>query len=228
MSQERRRDARMNLTLPVKVFGHDPGNVAWEEMGTVDDVSASGVGLHIRRALRRGQVLLLLVPLPKRFRRYDTMEPSYRTYGLVRNVITSGPTFRVGVMFLGKHPPRTYDKDPAGLYLLPGDPAPASKKERRRHERLDIFVNFRLRRTDDGPGPREEPTIAENISRGGARVLTSLAVEKGAVLEIEELGGDFRARARVKNLYVGPDHVARLNLEFIDAVAPDRLVATQK
>ena len=271
MGQERRRDTRLNLNLPVKVFGHDPGNVTWEEMGTVDDVSSTGVGIHLRRRLRKGQVLLLLLPLPKKFRKYDSMEPSYRTYGLVRNVVADGDSFRVGVLLLGRFPPRTYDKDPSGLYLLSSDRPPASRApaapagavtpataasqaapapafepepapetatppgaasaapaERRRHERLEVFVNLRVRRTDDGAGPREEQTIAENISRGGARVLTTLAVQQGAVVELEEVGGDFRARAEVKNVYVGPDRVPRLNLQFLGVTAPDRLVGTQK
>jgi PilZ domain-containing protein len=272
MGEERRRDDRLSLIIPVKVFGHDPGNVAWEAMGTVTDVSGTGVGFTIRRPLQKGQVLLLLLPLPKRLRRYDSMEPSYRTYGLVRNVVADGESFRVGVRFLGKFPPRTYDKDPSGLYLLPGDrpppsrraaaapasavtpaapatqpapaPAPASQPapdpeaaptaapaaqvDRRRHERLEVFVNLRVRRTDDGPGPREEQTIADNISRGGARVLSTLAVEKGAVVELEEVGGDFRARAEVKNVFVGPDRIPRLGLAFLDVTAPDRLVGTQK
>jgi hypothetical protein len=174
----------------------------------------------------RGNVLVASMPLPKRFRRYDLTEASYRTYALVRHAVSDPTGFRVGVMFLGKTPPRGFEKNTGGLYFLPTDPAPATiPKERRRWQRIDTFVNLRLRRLNpQGPGPQEERTIAENISRGGARVLTSMAVGKGEILMVEELDGAFRTRAEVRNLYIGPDRVPRLNLQFLDGEAPERLV----
>jgi hypothetical protein len=130
-------------------------------------------------------------------------------------------------MFLGKTPPRGFEKDPGGLFFLPTDPvSTSSPKERRKWRRIDIFVNLRLKR--DAPaleGPQEERTIAENISKGGARVLTSMPVGKGDVLWVEEVDGDFRTRATVKNIYVGADSIPRLNLHF-DTEAPDRLVSS--
>jgi hypothetical protein len=78
----------------------------------------------------------------------------------------------------------------------------------RRASRLDVYVNVRIRRlVDDGSGRREEQTIAENISKGGARVLTSLNIVQGEVVEIQEVDGSFRARAEVRNAYVGQDHI---------------------
>jgi len=69
----------------------------------------------------------------------------------------------------------------------------------------------------------EEQTIAENVGRGGARVMTSLPVVKGAVLRLEEVDGDFQVRAEIRNIYIGSDHIPRLNLRFVDAAALDRL-----
>jgi hypothetical protein len=225
MSQtERRQSARMNLSMPVRVLGHDVTGAAWEEMASVRDASPSGVALNLRHAITRGQVLLLLLPLPKRFRRYDLGDASYRIYGLVRSVHPDSSVARVGVMFLGKNPPRGFDRNPGGLYLLPTD-APPPRSERRRVPRLDVYVNMRIRRlVDDGSSRREEQTIAENIGKGGARVLTSLGIAKGEIVEVQEVGGDFRARAEVRNAYVGQDHIPRLNLCFLDAEAPARLV----
>jgi hypothetical protein len=222
MSQtERRQTARMNLSMPVRVQGHDSAGVLWDEMASVRDASPSGVALNLRHAITRGQVLLLTLPLPKRFRRYDLTDASYRIYGLVRSVHSATGVVRVGVMFLGKHPPRGFDRNPGGLFLLPTDAPP----DRRRAPRLEVFVNLRIRRLQaDGPGPREEQTIAENIGKGGARVLTSLAVAKGEVVEVQEVGGPFRARAEVRNVYVGQDRIPRLNLCFLDAEAPAHLV----
>jgi hypothetical protein len=225
MSQtERRQSARMNLSMPVRVLGHDTAGATWEEMASVRDASPSGVALNLRHRITRGQVLLLTLPLPKRFRRYDLGDASYRIWGLVRSVNPDTNVARVGVMFLGKNPPRGFDRNPGGLFLLPTD-APPTPSERRRAPRLDVYVNLRIRRlVDAGGGRREEQTIAENISKGGARVLTSLDIAKGEVVEVQEVDGSFRARAEVRNAYVGQDRIPRLNLCFIDAEAPARLI----
>jgi hypothetical protein len=56
--------------------------------------------------------------------------------------------------------------------------------------------------------------------------MSALAVEKGSVLHFEEVDGNFRTRAAVRNCYLGEDHVQRLNLAFLDREAPERLVST--
>jgi hypothetical protein len=201
---ERRQKTRMNLAMPVRVHGYDASGASWEEMAAVRDASPGGVAISLRRPISRGQVLFLTLPLPKRLRRYDETEASYRVYGLVRSVNRETGTARVGVLFLGKQPPRGYERNHGALFLLPTDaaraaPAPA---ERRRTPRLDILVNMHLRRLkEDGAGAREERTIAENIGKGGARVRSCLKVDAGEVLE-----------------------VPRLNLCFLDAQAPAHLV----
>jgi serine/threonine protein kinase len=108
------------------------------------------------------------------------------------------------------------------------EPAPrVPSDERRRDKRLDIYVNLTLKTLDaQGRLEREERTIAENISRGGARVMTAMPIEKGAILSFEEVGGSFKTRAEVRNAYVGKDKIRRLNLQFLDREAPDRLVRT--
>ena len=102
--------------------------------------------------------------------------------------------------------------------------------ERRRSTRLEIFVNFQLKRVGTlGTVLQEERTIAENISRNGARVMTSMnSVAIGDVVQLEEVGGNFKTRAEVRNAYVGRDKIRRLNLRFVDDQAPDRLVKTDK
>lgn len=229
---ERRQTARLQLVLPVRVQGHETNGASWEEMASVKDASPAGVALTLRHHVVRGQVLLLTLPLPKRFRKFDVSEASYRVFGLVRNVHPDSGVCRVGVMFLGRNAPRGYDRNPGGLFLLPTDAPPAASAragerttERRRTPRLEVFVNFRIRLIDGAStGPREEQTIAENIGKGGARVLTSLAVAQGDVLEVEEVGGTFRTRAEVRNVYIGQDRIPRLNLRFLDAEAPRHLV----
>jgi len=226
VTDERRRQPRLALTMPVRVSGFGADGQPWTEMSTVKDATASGAAFLLKHPVTRGHVLHLSLPLPKRFRSYDLGDASYHVYVLVRSARPEAAAQRVGVMFLGKHPPRGFDKEPAGLYLLPNDPAPARARERRTGTRLDIFVNVRLTRREGLSEAHEERTIAENIGRHGARVMSALPVGAGEVLLFTEIDGDFETRAQICGVYVGPDNIPRLNLHFLDNPAPDRLVAT--
>jgi hypothetical protein len=217
VTEERRRQARLALTMPVRVSGFAADGHPWTEMSTLKDATASGAAFSLKHAVTRGHVLHLSLPLPKRFRSYDLSEASYHVFALVRSANPEPTGCRVGVMFLGKNPPRGFDKEPAGLYLLPNDAPPAKSRERRQHTRLDVFVNVKLTRLDGMPGPHDERTIAENISRGGARVLSALVVTPGDVLLFGEVDGDFETRAEVCGVYVGPDRIPRLFRPFSQA-----------
>jgi PilZ domain len=226
LSEERRHQPRLALTMPVRVAGFGADGQPWTEMSTVKDLTASGAAFLLKHPVTRGHVLHLSLPLPKRFRSYDLGDASYHVYVLVRSAHPQPPGARVGVMFLGKHPPRGFDKEPAGLYLLPNDPPPARMRDRRVGTRLEVFVNVRLTRREGVDGPQDERTIAENIGRNGARVMSALPVEAGEILLLTEIDGDFETRVQVRGLYVGPDKIPRLNLHFLDCEAPDRLVPT--
>lgn len=224
-SKERRKEPRMGLSLAVRVQGHGSDGKPWEEMTASEDASYSGCAFVLKQPVEVGQAVHLSMPLPKRFRQYDITEPSYHIYALVRDVGPAPSGKRLGVMFLGKHPPKGLGGNPGSRFLMPSDPKP-EPRERRQYQRLDVFVNLKLRRQNGGVGPGEEQTVAENLSRHGARVLTSMAVARGDVLEVEELGGPFRTRAEIRNVYIGKDNIPRLNLCFLDAEVPDRLILT--
>jgi hypothetical protein len=193
-------------------------------MSTCEDASAGGVGLRLSRTVVLGQVLHLSLPLPQRFRQYDLTDPSYRVYTLVRNVRpVPGGGLRIGVVFLGKHPPRGAESLPGGLFLMPGDPTPV---ERRKFARHVARLSLRLE-AENAPGgvAVEERTITEDVSLWGAQVgATTLPVVKGAILQVQEIGGDFKTRAEVRNISIGPDGHPRLNLLFLDSSAPERML----
>jgi serine/threonine protein kinase len=108
----------------------------------------------------------------------------------------------------------------------PGGVTPTPTPERRRVLRLDIPVNLVIRRVGTaGAVLQEERTIAENMGRGGARVMTSMAsLAPGDIVHLEHVDGPFKTRAEVRGSYVGKDKVRRLNLRFLDSPAPDYLV----
>jgi hypothetical protein len=220
MAEEKRRLARMALSLPVRVQGHEPEGKAWEEMSTTHDASVGGVALTLRHKVEFGQVLHLSLPLPKHFRQYDLTEASYRTYGLVRGTRPDGNGWQVGVKFLGKVPPRGYLDNPGGVFLLPTDGMRNVRIDRRRWSRLQIHVNVKLEWADPADGTREEITVTEDVGLRGVRVPTSLPISKGETLLLREVGGTFVGRAEVRAVVIGKDHIPRLNLYLLDGDAP--------
>jgi hypothetical protein len=212
------------MKLPVRVQGRDADGKTWEEMSNCEDASAGGVGLRLNHPVVLGQVLHLSLPLPQRFRQYDLTDPSYRVYSLVRNVRPApGGALRIGVVFLGRHPPRGTQSLPGELFLMPGDPTPV---ERRNFPRHVARIVLRLE-AEHAPGgvAVEEKAIAQDVSQWGAQVrATTLPVVKGAVLQLEEIGGDFKTRVEVRNISIGADGQPRLNLLFLDAPAPERML----
>jgi hypothetical protein len=105
-------------------------------------------------------------------------------------------------------------------------PAQAGKgDERRRHPRMNIFLNFTLQQVDEwGAVLQEELTVADNVSRGGARVMTTLPFRVGDVILLQEAGGGFATRAEVRAITQSQPSIERLHLRFLDREAPDRLL----
>jgi len=247
---ERRRESRLQLNLPVRVRGFESDGTSWEAVTATEDCSAAGAAFTLVQAVRTGQVLQLALPLPRSLRQHDHFEASYRVYALVRHVDRGEQVSRIGVMFYGKAPPRGFDKNPAARFLLPSDvpspipdpatadeavaprPPPAPEPEpdpdpggMRKHERYEIFVNFTLLEQDEfGVVLREEVTVAENISLGGARVMTALNFASGDIVLMEEVGGPFKTRAEVRHAFLGVDRIRRLNLMFLDGRQPEHLL----
>jgi hypothetical protein len=221
---ERRKQRRVAMKCPVRVQGRDADGKTWEEMSTCEDASAGGVGLKLSRPVVMGQVLHLSMPLPAKFRQYDLTDASYRIYTLVRNVRPApGGGVRVGLLFIGRQPPRGTASRPGEIVLMPGDPSPvAGRKSNRASTRLSLKLE-----AEHAPGgvAMEEVTVAEDVSQWGAQVRAStLPVLKGAILRVQEAGGDFQTRAEVRNITIGADGHPRLHLLFIDKPAPQHLL----
>jgi hypothetical protein len=235
---ERRREPRQSLQLPVRVKAFANDGQAWEERTLSQDSSAGGLSFHLQGSVSRGQVVFLELPLPRRLRQYDPDSPAYGVYAIVRDVAWSEAAARVGVMFFGKTPPRAFERNPTACFLLPSDlppggsspqppavarprppaaPAPADDGPgRRQAPRFELFVNFRLQQLDGrGLVLREELTVAENLGLGGVRVRTTLDCAQGDILTLRELGGTFESRVEVRDAWLGPDGVRRLNLKFL-------------
>ena len=228
----RRKQERMHLVVPVRVQGHNASGAPWTEMTMTENADYCGAAFTLKHSVTRGHALQLQLPLPKSFRSYDLALPSYTVFCIVRNT-TALPTgvYRVGVMFLGRHPPRGHAQNPGGVYLLPSDIAPGAAPgaaplltgvERRANPRYDLAVQLKLTRTEPVPfGPPEEQTVTRNIGAGGAMVLTSLPVCRNDVVIVEDLQRILRTRAEVRGVFIGKDNIPRLNLRFLDPDAAE-------
>jgi len=216
---ERRRQRRVPLKIPVRVLGRDPNGAGWEEMSTCEDASIGGVAMLVTHPVRTGQVLHLSVPLPSRFRQYDVNDSSYRTYALVRHARPLASAARVGVVFLGRHPPRGADSLPSELFFMPGEHAV-------RQARPASTLRLRLE-ADQAPGgvAQEEDAPVEHLGPKVATVRTArLPVARGSLLSVEEKDGDFRGRAEVSSIAIGADGHPRVSLRFLDGQVPERLL----
>jgi hypothetical protein len=98
-------------------------------------------------------------------------------------------------------------------------------KERRQHPRVALFVNFTLQQVDEwGMVLQEELTVADNVSKGGAHVMTTLGFAVGDIILLQEAGGGYATRAEIRGIGKASDGIGRLHLKFLDRLAPDRLM----
>lgn len=239
--EESRRINRMSLTLPIRVESQVNGSVSWNEITRLNDVSAFGAGFNLRRPVRRGRLLQLTIPLPRKMRCFDFTEPQYKVWGLVRSCVTKSSTavsetHAVGVAFIGKNPPHSYLNDPAKLFeishrdngnlwhVVDAQLNPDERhlpKELRRHSRYSIPANLIVEKVDgDGNVLRSEPTVTENLSLGGASIFTSLDVETGSFVRVKSDQYNVSIIAVVRGRRVAADGIPRLHIEFVDRFFP--------
>ena len=97
--------------------------------------------------------------------------------------------------------------------------------ERRSDPRAQIHVNFTIEQVDEfGAVLQEELTVADNVSHGGARMMTTLTFQENDVILVQEAGGGFATRAEIRAITRVQPTYERLHLKFLDRQAPDRLL----
>jgi hypothetical protein len=181
---------------------------------------------------------------------YDHLEPQYRVWCLVRHVRKTSAeddpkqSFNIGVAFIGKRPPASFETDPTTLYevLAPdelgfchvrelphkdalkssGTKAIQPKAEEiLRPTRHPISLTVTIEVFDDtGATVASEMTVTENINPNGAAVLTTLPVDRGRFVRFTCDQYNITVVAVVRRRRIGNDGIARLHLEFIDRQFP--------
>jgi hypothetical protein len=237
---EKRRIPRVSLGLTARVDVQVDKNVGWSETTRLRDISSFGAGFVLHRPLKRGRLVLMTMPMPRQLRCFDYTEPEYRIWATVRRCIEKPDTNEcsVGVAFVGKTPPAGYTDNPSQRYdisytdikdgelwrLIPADlVSKESQKPRddRKHTRLTIAEPLVLQTVDyDGNPCEEESTVAENISLGGAAVLSSLNLAPGTFLRVTNEARKITILSVVRRTRVGENGINRLHIEFVDRHFP--------
>jgi hypothetical protein len=231
----------MELALPVRVHCRESLDHEWTEMSRLVDVTPFGARLRLKRPTEIGRLVLLTLPMPRQLRCFDHIEDQYRVWSLVRNVklldprAEKGALVEIGVAFVGKRPPRSFDVDPArryeiaqsnteaGLWAVKEESgeslaeAPEKPRETRHSMPIEVLIEVFAK---DGSFSENEKTVTENISQHGAAVFTTLKLSTGRFVKVSSEQYQTSVLGVVRTRRVGANGIARLHLEFIGSEWP--------
>lgn len=231
---------RLGLKLPVRVYCRETLEFEWTEVTRLIDVTPFGAGFTLKRPVEKGRLLHLTIPMPRQLRVFDHVEDQYKIWGLVRYLksrpaMEAGklPLFEVGVAFVGKRPPKSYEEDPSRRYDIAASVTEAvtaqdsqqrleslpetGGRDHRKHTRHNIAVDMFLETLDEnGEIAASEHTVSENISRRGATIFTALEVPVGRFIRLTGGQSDVVVFAVVRSTNIGMGGIRRINVEFVD------------
>lgn len=236
MSTEERRErrtSRIALQLPIRVEAQESKNAILREVTHLVSVSPLGASFYLTRKFSIGQLVLLTMPLPTSLRNYDHYEQQYCVWGIVRHCnlmpVAGSSAHHIGVAFIGKYPPSSYKANPLTIYRISGVKTGGLYEvvEDRRAQlntpqpRYAIPVSLYIAKLDARENiVAQEFTVTENISRGGASVFSTLAVEVGELVKIISEQYNVSLLAEVRSLRRGDDGLPRLHLKFVNEEFP--------
>jgi hypothetical protein len=230
---------RLELKLPVRVRCREAVGLEWTEITRLIDVTPFGAGFTLKHPIEKGRLLHMTIPMPRQLRVFDHVEDQYRVWALVRYVKPKTPPgsetilFEVGVAFIGKRAPRSYDEDPAKRYEIGGvnpeqlntieecAPTELASSDKRTHTRHNIPVDMLIETFNEkGEVELSEHTVAENISQKGAAIYTTLSLPVGRFIRLSSEQYKLAVYAAIRGHSMGPAGVPRIHVEFIDREWP--------
>jgi PilZ domain len=240
--KSRRMRERLELSLPARVFGRESEGHDWVEKSRLIDVTPFGARFTITRPTERGRLLHLTLPMPRQLRCFDHVEDQYRVWALVRNIkmleaVNDKPvSYEVGVAFIGKRAPESYELDPTTRYDVAASvtetglwsiyeleqarshvPSDDPRPETRHHIPIEVIIEAL---NESGQVAASETTVTENISRRGAAVFTTLNVTRGSFVRMTSAQYKISVVAAVRARRTGENGIPRLHLEFVDKQWP--------
>lgn len=242
-SKSRRLRERLEIRLPVRVHCCESEDHGWVEKTQLIDITPFGARLTISRPTEPGRLLHLTAPLPSQLRCFDYMDEQYNVWALVRHASPLAseanglPRFLIGVAFIGKHSPLSFETNPAQRYEISHPPAEnnlwgmrerpdtegarAGSIERRAEMRHPVISDVVIEIYDaEGKTFASEAARTENISRRGMCVITELDIARGRYVRVRSAHYQIAVIAAVRRLRRGADGLKRLHLEFVDQPWP--------
>ena len=233
-SQNRIRE-RLALHLPVRIHCREGTDFEWTEMTRLTNVTPFGAAFTLTRPTERGRLLHMTIPMPRQLRVFDHVEDQYRIWAIVRHLQSKntdkGLRFAVGVAFIGKRAPASYETQPWKRYEITfGAPenlpdidetSRSRSVDEREHTRHHMAVDMCMEVMDPtGAIAASEQTVTENISARGATIFTALEVPVGRFIRLTSDQYRTTAYAAIRARSTGADGVARIHVEFVDKQWP--------
>lgn len=201
------------------------------------DVTPFGARFPLPRPIDVGRLLQLRAALPRQLRVFDHVEDQYRVWAIVRNVklleqtTPKDPLVEVGVAFIGKRPPHSYQDNPERRYEIAQSKlesamwaaredsvdqlAEVNTDDKRKESRQMIPVDVVIGLFEGAKLVKNERTVTENISRRGASVFTAMEVVPGTFVKVTSATYNTTVLAVVRARRLGADGMTRLHLEFL-------------
>jgi hypothetical protein len=239
MAEERnwkRIRERLALQLPVRVSCRETPDFEWSEVTRLINVTPFGAGFTLKRPTERGRLLHMTIPMPRQLRVFDHVEDQYRIWAIVRYLrgksTPQGSVFEVGVAFIGKRPPASYENEPWKRYEISTNIfeklaeidetlEPHLRDDSRAQTRHNIAVDMRVELVDaNGAVAATEQTVTENISTQGATIFTTLDIPVGRFIRVTSDHYRVTAFAAIRSRTTGGDGVPRIHVEFVDRQWP--------
>ncbi len=238
---DNRNEERVDSELRTIVQVKENKEETWKEVVTVKTVSKHGAGFDLSRPCGVGQLVALVLPMPRELRAYDLNETAYPVMALIQycNPITVDGTtaYHVGVAFIGKNVPDSYKANPSQSYRIAGMSAEGlwSVKEadsdfiKRNSPRYWVSVDVSITLINrEKQSTDKEQAITQNIGETGAAVFCSLEAKVGDKVKFGCETLDFHSIAIVRNRKVTVDSMPTLHLEFVDRRIPsDKIFSLQ-
>jgi len=241
--KSRRLRERLRLALPARIFVRESRDDEWTVMTRLVDVTPFGARFPLPRPIDIGRLLQLTMAMPRQLRVFDHAEDQYRVWAIVRNVKLleqtkpKDPLVEVGVAFIGRRPPQSYQDHPerrfeisqqkleSAMWTAQEDSVDqlaevTASDDKRRESRQMIPVDVVIEVFEADKLVNNEQTVTENISRSGAAVFTAMDIAPGTFVKMTSGTYNTSVLAVVRARRSGKEGITRLHLEFVGSEWP--------
>jgi hypothetical protein len=148
------------------------------------------------------------------------------------SIVDNRTVFNVGVAFIGKRPPASYENEPWKRYDINAEVfealtkaeetlIPYTSEDQHVQTRHNIAVDMRVEMIDaDGKVIESEQSVTEDISTQGATIFTTLQIPPGRFIRVISEQYGITAHAAIRSRSTGANGIPRIHVEFIDTEWP--------